>query len=51
VSVKIDPNSSVPQGAQYAVSVAANGNIAAIVMELNISGGDNAMIYGGFPAP
>jgi len=51
VAVKIDPNSSVPQGAQYAVSVAANGNIAAIVMELNISGGDNAMIYGGFPAP
>src|SRR5204863_409428 len=51
VSVKIDPNISVPQGAQYAVTVTANGNVAAIVMELNASGGDNAMIYGGFPAP
>jgi hypothetical protein len=51
VSVKIDPNASVPQGAQYAVTVVATGTVAAIVMELNISGGDNAMIYGGFPAP
>jgi hypothetical protein len=51
VSVKVDPNISVPQGAQYAVTVTANGNVAAIVMELNSSGGDNAMIYGGFPAP
>ena len=51
VSVKVDPNISVPQGAQYAVTVAANGTVAAIVMELNSSGGDNAMIYGGFPAP
>jgi len=51
VAVKVDPNISVPQGAQYAVTVAANGTIAAIVMELNASGGDNAMIYGGFPAP
>jgi len=25
--------------------------VSAIVMELNSSGGDNAMIYGGFPAP
>lgn len=51
VAVKIDPNISVPQGAQYAVTVAANGTVTAIVMELNSSGGDNAMIYGGFPAP
>ncbi|MDP9320317.1 MAG: hypothetical protein M3P16_04390 [Chloroflexota bacterium] len=51
VSVKVDPNISVPQGAQYAVTVTANGSVAAIVMELNASGGDNAMIYGGFPAP
>ena len=51
VSVKVDPNISVAQGAQYAVTVAANGSVAAIVMELNSSGGDNAMIYGGFPAP
>ena len=51
VSVKVDPNISVAQGAQYAVTVAANGTVAAIVMELNSSGGDNAMIYGGFPAP
>ncbi|HEV2010916.1 MAG TPA: hypothetical protein VGS17_07825 [Candidatus Limnocylindria bacterium] len=52
VSVKVDPNISVPQGAQYAVTVAASGGtLTAIVMELNSSGGDNAMIYGGFPAP
>jgi hypothetical protein len=52
VSVKVDPNISVPQGAQYAVTVATSGGtLAAIVMELNSSGGDNAMIYGGFPAP
>ena len=52
VAVKIDPNISVAQGAQYAVTVAASGGtLAAIVMELNVSGGDNAMIYGGFPAP
>ena len=52
VAVKIDPNVSVPQGAQYAVTVAASGGtVTAIVMELNSSGGDNAMIYGGFPAP
>lgn len=52
ISVKIDPNVSVPQGKQYAVTVAASGGtLAAIVMELNVSGGDNAMIYGGFPSP
>ena len=52
VSVKVDPNASVAQGAQYAVTVATGGGtLTAIVMELNISGGDNAMIYGGFPAP
>ena len=51
VTMKIDPNISVPQGTQYAVTVTANGTVAAIVMELNSSGGDNAMIYGGFPAP
>jgi hypothetical protein len=52
VTVKVDPNVSVAQGAQYAVTVAASGGtLAAIVMELNSSGGDNAMIYGGFPAP
>jgi hypothetical protein len=52
VSVKVDPNISVPQGAQYAVTVATGGGtLAAIVMELNSSGGDNAMIYSGFPAP
>ncbi|MEA2662028.1 MAG: hypothetical protein QOH08_1600, partial [Chloroflexota bacterium] len=52
VSKKVDPNISVPQGKQYAVTVSASGgSLAAIVMELNISGGDNAMIYGGFPSP
>ena len=52
VSKKVDPNVSVAQGKQYAVTVAASGGtLAAIVMELNSSGGDNAMIYGGFPSP
>ena len=52
VSKKVDPNVSVTQGKQYAVTVAASGGtLAAIVMELNSSGGDNAMIYGGFPSP
>ena len=52
VTARIDPNVSVAQGAQYAVSVTGGtGTLAAIVMELNSSGGDNAMIYGGFPAP
>ncbi|MDQ6855232.1 MAG: hypothetical protein M3046_16355, partial [Actinomycetota bacterium] len=52
VTVKVDPNSSVAQGLQYAVSVASTtGTLAAIVMELHAAGGDNAMIYGGFPAP
>jgi hypothetical protein len=50
-TLRIDPNVVVPQGKQYAVTVAANGTLAAIVMELNVIGGDNAMIYGGFPAP
>jgi hypothetical protein len=50
-TLRIDPNLVVPQGKQYAVTVAANGTLAAIVMELNVSGGDNAMIYSGFPAP
>jgi len=50
-TTRIDPNASVPQGKQYAVTVAGGGTLAAIVMELHIAGGDNAMIYGGFPAP
>ena len=51
-TTRIDPNASVPQGKQYAVTVTGSGGtLAAIVMELNVSGGDNAMIYGGFPAP
>jgi len=50
-TTRIDPNASVPLGKQYAVTVAGGGTLAAIVMELNVSGGDNAMIYGGFPAP
>jgi hypothetical protein len=51
MTTKVDPNTSAPQGKQYGVTVSANGNIAAIVMELHSSGGDNAMIYGGFPIP
>ena len=50
-TTRIDPNLSVPQGKQYAVTVTGGGTLSAIVMELNSSGGDNAMIYGGFPAP
>ena len=50
-TTRVDPNASAPQGKQYGVTVSANGTIAAIVMELHSSGGDNAMIYGGFPIP
>jgi hypothetical protein len=50
-TTRIDPNASVPQGKQYAVTVSGNSTLAAIVMELHAAGGDNAMIYGGFPAP
>jgi hypothetical protein len=51
-TTKVDPNVSAPQGKQYAVTVVANGgSVTAIVMELHSSGGDNAMIYGGFPIP
>ena len=50
-TVRVDPNTSAPTGAQYAVKIAATGAVAAIVMELNSAGGDNAMIYGGFAAP
>jgi hypothetical protein len=51
-SVRIDPNVQVALGQQYAVTVNANGLVSAIVMELNTTiGGDNAMIYTGFPGP
>src|SRR5258708_30860114 len=51
-TTRIDPNASAPHGKQYAVTVAgAGGTLSAIVMELNISGGANAMIYRGLPAP
>jgi len=50
-TTRVDPNASAPQGKQYGVTVSANGTVAAIVMELHSSGGDNAMIYGGFPIP
>jgi hypothetical protein len=51
-AIRIDPR-SVPgllAGRQYAVTLTTNGSAGAIVMELHDSGGDNAMIYSGFPA-
>ena len=51
-TTRIDPNASAPQGRQYGVTVTSGGGtLAAIVMELHNAGGDNAMIYGGFPIP
>jgi len=53
-ALRIDPLSvpGLPAGLQYSVVVDAGAStVAAIVMELNSSGQDNAMIYGGFPAP
>jgi hypothetical protein len=50
-SLRIDPASSVVLGRQYAVKVVADGQLTAIVMELNNEiGGDNAMTYSGFAA-
>jgi len=50
--VRIDPrnNPSLTDDTQYAVVVTATGgNVAAVVVEL-ATGGDNAMIYEGFPS-
>ena len=48
-SLRIDPVSSVVLGRQYSVKVVADGQLTAIVMELNGElGGDNAMTYSGF---
>jgi hypothetical protein len=51
-AIRIDPR-GVPgllAGRQYAVTLATNGPVTALVMELHDSGGDNAMIYSGFAA-
>lgn len=51
--VKIDPRdvAGLSDDTQYAVEVTGTGGlVAAIVVELK-TGGDNAMIYEGFPAP
>jgi hypothetical protein len=53
-SIRIDPR-TVPllaDDTQYAVTIAGtDGTVAAIVSELNFSGGDGAMAYEGFAAP
>ena len=51
--IKIDPRdvAGLSDDTQYAVEIFGNaGTVAAIVVELK-TGGDNAMIYEGFPAP
>ncbi len=51
--VRVDPrnNASLADDTQYAVVVTATGgNVAAVVVE-SAAGGDNAMIYEGFPSP
>ena len=50
-TTRIDPRSvpGLADGSQYAVVLETAGRVAAIVTELNLSGGDNAMIYSGFP--
>jgi len=50
--VRVDPrtNPALTDDTQYAVVVNAAGSVVAVVVEL-ATGGDNAMIYEGFPAP
>ena len=49
-SVRIDPRdiAALSDNTQYAVVVDAKGPVSAIVTELNLGGGANAMIYPGF---
>ena len=49
-SVRIDPRAiaELSDNTQYAVVVDAKGPVSAIVQEMNLSGGANAMIYPGF---
>ena len=52
--MRIDPRtvSGLIDDTQYAVTITGtDGTIAAIVSELNFSGGDGAMAYEGFAAP
>lgn len=52
-AVRVDPRSvaGLVDNTQYAVVVdAQNGNVAAVVTELNFNGGDGTMAYEGFPA-
>ena len=49
-AIRIDPRdlAQLPDNTQFSVVARGNGNIAAIVTELNFQGGDGAMFYGGF---
>jgi hypothetical protein len=52
--MRIDPRtvSGLTDDTQYAVTITGtDGTVAAIVSELNYSGGDGAMAYEGFAAP
>lgn len=47
---RVDPTavSGLSDNSQYAVVLASSGTVSAIVTELNLSGGDNAMVYKAF---
>jgi hypothetical protein len=53
VTTRIDPAlvSGLADNNQYAVVIESAGTLVAIVTELNLIGGDDAMIYKGFAAP
>jgi hypothetical protein len=52
-TTRIDPAtvSGLSDRSQYAVTIESAGTLVAIVTEINPFGGDDAMIYKGFPAP
>lgn len=52
-TLRVDPASvdGLSDNNQYAVVIQSTGTVVAIVTELNLVGGDDAMIYKGFPAP
>ena len=51
-TLRVDPAtvSGLSDNNQYAVVITSSGTLVAIVTELNLVGGDDAMIYKGFPS-
>ena len=53
MTMRIDPKSvsGLTDNSQYAVLLESTGTLVAIVTEINPFGGDDAMVYKGFPPP